>query len=108
VSDPLSEPEFRLTADTALETLERALLPLADEHDFEVEQQNGVLQISFEEPTAERFIVSPNAPVRQIWLSAMARGYKLSWSAEAGAFMLDGETLCDMTERLVHEFLGTA
>ena len=46
MSDPLSEPEFRLTADTALETLERALLPLADEHDFEVEQQNGVLQIS--------------------------------------------------------------
>ena len=105
MSDSLSEPEFRLAADAALDDLERALLPLADEHDFEVEQQNGVLQVIFEEPAA-RFIVSPNAPVRQIWLAAMARGYKLSWSGETGAFVLDGETLREMTERLVREFLG--
>lgn len=108
MSDSLSEPEFRLAADAALENLERALLPLADEHDFEVEQQNGVLQVIFEEPAAARFVVSPNAPVRQIWLAAMARGYKLSWSAEAGAFVLGGETLREMTERLVREFLGAA
>ena len=46
----LSEQEFRLAADRALEQLHRALLPLADEEDFEVELQNGVLQVVFEEP----------------------------------------------------------
>jgi frataxin len=106
VAAPLSEPEFRLAADAALEDLERSLLALADQHDFDVEQQNGVLQIIFEEPAAATFVVSPNAPVRQMWLSAMARGYKLSWSAESAVFALDGETLRDMTTRLVREFLG--
>ncbi len=102
----LTESEFRLAVDAALEELERALLPLADEHDFDVEQQNGVLQILFEEPAAARFVVSPNAPVRQIWLSALTRGYKLDWSTDANAFVLDGETLIEMTARLVREFLA--
>ena len=39
---------------------------LADEEDFEVELQNGVLQIVFEEPAPSKFVVSPNAPVRQV------------------------------------------
>jgi CyaY protein len=108
VAPSLTEPEFRLAADAAFEDLERSLLSLANEHDFDVEQQNGILQIIFETPSAARFIVSPNAPVRQIWLSAMARGYKLSWSNEAGTFMLDNETLRDLTERLVREFLRSS
>ena len=101
----LSEQEFRLEADRALEQAQRSLLDLADEHDFEVELQNGVLQIAFEEPAAAKFIVSPNAPVRQIWVSAMARGYKLAWSPERSAFVLDGEPLNAMLERLVRQFL---
>jgi len=52
--------------------------------------------------------VSPNAPVRQIWVSAMARGYKLSWTGERGAFALNGETLPQMLERLTREFLAHA
>ena len=51
------------------------------------------MNIVFEKPSETKFVVSPNAPVRQIWISAMARSYKLSWSADAGAFMLDSETL---------------
>lgn len=104
----LSESDFRLAADAALEDLERVLLPLADAHDFEIEQRNGVLQIEFEEPSEARFVVSPNAPVRQIWLSAMARGYKLDWAPDREAFVLDGETLQALTARLVRQFLGTA
>ena len=101
----LSEQEFRLESDRALEHAQRALMPLADEHDFEVELQNGVLQIGFDQPAAAKFIVSPNAPVRQIWVSAMARGYKLSWSPERSAFVLDGEPLDTFLDRLVREFL---
>jgi len=71
-----------------------------------VELQNGVLNLEFEEPTDAKFVVSPNAPVRQIWISAMSRSYKLSWAPELDAFALDGETLPRMLERLARTFLG--
>ena len=103
----LSEQEFRLRADHALEDLQRALLPVADDDGFEVELQNGVLQIVFEEPSPTKFVVSPNAPVRQIWLSAMSRSFKLSWSADDSAFVLDGETLNTLVHRLTRTFLDS-
>ncbi len=103
----LSEQEFRLAADVALEQLHRALLPLADEEDFEVELQNGVLQVVFEEPSPAKFVVSPNAPVRQIWVSAMARSYKLTWSPDEATFALDGEPLGALIARLARQHIGT-
>ena len=102
----LSEQEFRLKADHALEGLQRALMPLADAEGFEVELQNGVLQIVFEDPSPAKFVVSPNAPVRQIWVSALSRSFKLSWSADASAFVLDGEPLDTVVERLVRQQLA--
>jgi iron-sulfur cluster assembly protein CyaY len=101
----LSEQEFRVKSDEALDAARHALLPLADQEGFEVELQNGVLQLVFEEPSDAKFVVSPNAPVRQIWVSAMARSYKLSWSPERSAFTLDGEALPDLLDRLAHTFL---
>src|SRR5215470_4910555 len=101
----LTEQEFRVKADEALEAARRALLPLADSEGFEVELQNGVLNVVFEEPGDAKFVVSPNAPVRQIWVSAMARSYKLSWSPDRSAFALDGETLPQLLERLARLFL---
>ena len=103
----LSEQEFRLEADRALESLQRSLLPLADAEGFEVELQNGVLQVIFEEPGPAKFVVSPNAPVRQIWLSAMSRSYKLTWSPEAQTFVLDGEALNPLVERLARQQTGS-
>ena len=102
----LTEQEFRMKSDEALEAARRALLPLADSDEFEVELQNGVLNLEFEEPSDARFVVSPNAPVRQIWVSAMARSYKLSWAAELGSFALDGETLPQLLDRLARMHLG--
>ena len=103
----LSEQDFRIKADQALEQARHALSPLADEQDFEVELQNGVLQIVFEEPTPMKFVVSPNAPVRQIWVSAMSRSYKLAWSPDSTAFALDGEPLTALLERLARQFLDS-
>ena len=102
----LSEQDFRLKADQALEEAQRALLPLADEAGFEVELQNGVLQVVFEEPTATKFVVSPNAPVRQMWVSAMSRSYKLAWSPQSSSFELEGEPLNALIERLARAFLA--
>ena len=104
----LSEQDFRLAADRALEELQHSLLPLADREGFEVELQNGVLQVVFEEPVATKFVVSPNAPVRQVWVSAMSRSYKLTWAAEKNTFVLDGETLPVLMQRLVSQFIAAA
>ena len=90
----LSEQEFRLRGRPARSRSCSARCcrwPTSD--GFEVELQNGVLQVVFEEPSPAKFVVSPNAPVRQIWVSAMSRSFKLAWSPEASGFALDGETL---------------
>jgi iron-sulfur cluster assembly protein CyaY len=102
----LSDQNFRLEADRALERLQHSLMPMADEHGFEVELQNGVLQIVFEDPSPSKFVVSPNAPVRQIWVSAMSRSYKLTWQPESSTFALDGESLETLIKRLTHQFLS--
>ena len=102
----LSEQDFRLKSVEALEQARRALTPLADEAGFEIELQNGVLNLVFEEPREAKFVVSPNAPVRQIWVSAMAKSYKLSWVAEHSSFELNGESLSALLERLINQFIG--
>ena len=102
----LTDQDFRLQADHALEHAERSLLALADEAGFELERQNGVLQVVFEEPAPTKFVVSPNAPVRQVWVSALSRSFKLGWSPSGSRFELDGESLDLLLTRLVREFLG--
>jgi len=103
----LTEQEFRVKSDVALQEARRTLLPLADAEGFEVELQNGVLDLIFEEPRETKFVVSPNAPVRQIWVSAMWRSFKLSWDGPAEAFALNGEPLPRLLDRLAHEFLAS-
>jgi CyaY protein len=102
----LTDQDFRLEADRALESLQRSLMPMADEHGFEVELQNGVLQIVFEDPSPAKFVVSPNAPVRQIWVSAMSRSYKLTWQPGSSTFALDGESLETLIRQLAIQFIG--
>ncbi len=102
----MTEQEFRLESDRALEDARRALLPLADRVDFEVELAQGVLKLVFEEPADGTFVVSPNAPVRQIWVSAMAKSYKLGWAPDRRVFALDGEPLAALLERLANVFLS--
>jgi CyaY protein len=73
-----------------------------------VELQNGVLQVVFDDPAPAKFVISPNAPVRQVWVSAMARSYKLSWDDGVGAFALGAEALPQLLDRLTREFLHSA
>jgi len=103
----VTEQEFRLRADESLEDLQHELLPLADESDFEVDLRNGVLQLVFEEPQPAKFVISPNAPVQQIWVSALSRSFKLTWSDDSGTFELDGEQLNTLVERLVRQQLAS-
>ena len=102
----LSETEFRTESEAALHRLNRSLGPIADKHDVEVLYQNGVLTIEIEEPNPGKMVISPNAPVRQIWISAQLRSFKLDWNGSAFAFGPTNETLDVLIGRLVGEQLG--
>ena len=69
---------------------------------FEVEQEGGVLNVIFEEPAA-KFVITSNAPVRQIWISALSTSFKLDWDQAASAFFLPrtGEQLAPLIDRLI-------
>jgi CyaY protein len=100
------ELEFRRVAEKQLDSLKRHLI-LREEEDgagFEVEEQNGVLNVLFEEP-AVKFVITPNTPVRQIWISALSTSFKLDWDEAAGAFVLPrtGEQLEPLVDRLIQE-----
>ena len=105
----MDEHEFQKRCDAAFETLRKRLIDLGDEHDFEVEGGSGKLEIQFEDEEETRFVISPNTPVRQIWISALTTSFKLGWSDSARAFVLDktGETLNQVMGRILTEKLGS-
>lgn len=105
----LDEREFEKKYTEAFENLGKKLATLGDEHDFEVEGASGKLEILFEDEDETRFVLSPNSPVRQIWISALTTSFKLAWSDAAKAFVLDktGETLDQVMGRILSEKLGT-
>ena len=103
----LDEATFRRHADAALEVLKRSLIQAEENADFEAEEQNGVLNVVFDEPPG-KFVITPNTPVRQIWISALSTSFKLDWSDDAAAFVLPktGETLTQVIERAINQHLG--
>jgi len=101
-----NEQEFRRAAEAALDGLKRHLILREEDEqaNFEVEEQGGVLNVLFEEPGA-RFVITPNTPLRQIWISALATSFKLDWDPATGAFILarSGEPLIALVDRLIGE-----
>jgi CyaY protein len=102
----LDEIEFRNHADEQLLKLKNALMDAEEDGGFEAEEQNGVLNVLF--PHGTKFVFTPNAPVRQVWISALTTSFKLDWDASASAFVLPktGEDLLTLTSRLLREQTG--
>ena len=102
----LDDQEFRLKSDQVLSELHRALAELSDQYDFETDY-GGALTVEFENPPT-KFVISPNAPVRQIWVSAHLRSYKLDWNSSRNAFVLSdtGQTLSEIVASAVGQQVG--
>ena len=107
----LDELQFRDRADEAIRSLQRALEQASDHHNFEVDNNQGALAIEFDDPPA-KFIVSPNSPVRQIWVSARVQSFKLDWDEPSLSFVLPASdragsrTLQQLIAAVVSEQLG--
>src|SRR6266576_6152272 len=105
----LDEKDFQRKADAAFEELKRRMLTAGDEHGFDVEGESGKLEVIFEEPAPAKFVISPNAPVREIWISALSTSFKLGWSETKNAFVLEktGENLFEVMSRVISQQLGS-
>ena len=98
----VDEQQFRRAAEQAMERLKQRLIEAEVDADFEVEEQGGVLNVLFEDPPA-KFVVTPNAPVRQIWISALSTSFKLDLAGDDFVFAKTGERLIPLVARLVNE-----
>lgn len=103
----MDEQEFKRRADEALQALYKRLAAASDDAEFEADFNAGALTIEFEEPPA-KFVISPNAPVRQIWVSAHSKSYKLDWDSVQNTFVLQpsGETLTGLIQNAITKQLG--
>ena len=106
----ISDIEFNRASNTALESLNRALDIVAEEHEVEILYQAGVLTLEIEEPVVSKIVISPNSSARQVWISAQSTSFKLDWSSGENAFVLSvtGESLDILIGRLVGEELGVS
>jgi iron-sulfur cluster assembly protein CyaY len=103
----MDDQQFRNLSSEALDRLQRALEKASDTADFDVNRKEGALTIEFEDPPA-KFVVSPNSPVRQIWISARVKSFKLDWNEAQETFFLpaDGRNLHALIADLVEEQTG--
>ncbi len=100
----IDEVEFRREADAAIEELTQELYAAEDEGGFEVEVQGGALYVVFEKP-AGKFVITPNAPVQQIWISARNTSFKLDLTTDGFVLAKTGETLSPLVKRLIEAHL---
>jgi iron donor protein CyaY len=100
----IEEVEFRREADTAIQELTQELYATEDEGGFEVEEQGGALYVVFEKP-AGKFVITPNAPVQQIWISARNTSFKLDLTTDGFVLAKTGETLGPLVKRLIEAHL---
>src|SRR5688572_27632403 len=102
----LDEQQFKMKADAALERLFNDLAEASDEHEFECDF-DGAVKVEFEEPPG-KFVVSPNAPVRQIWVSAHSKSFKLDWEPAREEFVLaeSGQSLHELMADAVSKQIG--
>jgi len=103
----MDDQEFMKRADSALSGLFRRLSAASDEFDFEADFNSGALAIEFESPPA-KFVISPNSPVQQIWVSAHSKSFKLDWDTVHSTFVLtsSGQTLVDLIAEAIGKQLG--
>jgi CyaY protein len=103
----MDDREFQKRADEAFTQLYSALVKASEDAEFEPEFQAGALSIEFDDPPA-RFVVSPNSPVRQVWVSAHSRSFKLDWDDARAAFVLrdTGQTLAELIASAIGQQTG--
>lgn len=100
----MDDRDFQKCADDALGKLYRLLVSAGDDYGFDADRGGGAITIEFDEPPG-KFVISPNAPVHQIWVSAHSRSYKLDWDEVERTFVIQstGQTLKKLIEEAIRQ-----
>ncbi len=103
----MDDISFEHHSDEALSSLNRKLGTAGDEFGFEADLNDGALKIEFEDPPA-KFVISPNRPVHQIWVSALNKSFKLDWVESRGAFVFaaTAQTLNELISDVISTQIG--
>jgi CyaY protein len=101
----VEDQSFQSHSAEALDDLFDRLTAAGEKHGFEADFNGGALTIEFEDPPA-KFVVSPNSPVKQIWVSAHSRSFKFDFDPAREAFVLSGQTLSEMMSDAISQQLG--
>jgi CyaY protein len=103
----LDDQTFQIESDKAMQALFGRLTDASDSYNFEPDMSGGALVVEFDDPPG-KFVVSPNRPVHQIWVSANTKSYKLDWDEATGAFVLPatGQSLAALMAGAIGLHLG--
>ncbi len=103
----MDDQEFQTRAGAVLEDLNQRLSSASAQYPFEHDFNSGALSVEFEDAPA-KFVVSPNSPVRQIWVSAHSKSFKLDWDGAKNTFVLPatGQTLAQLMGDAIGKQLG--
>jgi len=100
----IDEQDFRRYADEAMSALYRRLTAASDKHDFEADFNRTGRSSS---KSRREFVITPT-PVRQLWVSAQSRSFKLDWNESRQAFVLPDKdkTLDELIGEAISDQLG--
>ena len=78
--------QFPLRYESTIGDLEHKLSDMIDAgSEFDIERNGDVLTIEFED--GERFVITPQTPFEQVWVSANYAGDRFNWSEEKNEWL---------------------
>lgn len=100
----MSPSEFLAQAETTLQSIERAVENLADEHDIDSERSGNVLTLTCE--NGSKIIINSQEAMQEIWLAAKAGGFHFRFVGSAWCDSKSGETLFQTLSRCLSQQTG--
>ena len=77
---------FSQNYDTTIRDIESQLSDLIDSgQSFDLDRRGDVLTIEFED--GEKIVITPQAPLEQLWISANYAGHRFNWSESDNAWL---------------------
>jgi CyaY protein len=93
--------------DTTIRDLESRLSVLIDNGaEFDLDRSGDVLTIEFDD--GEKFVITPQAPMEQLWVSANYAGHRFDWDGDAWIHEKNGKELSTVLSRSMSEKLGSS
>jgi iron-sulfur cluster assembly protein CyaY len=96
---------FSQNYDATIRAIEEKLGQLIDAgSDFDFSRSGDVLAIEFTD--GEKIIVTPQAPMEQLWVSANYSGHRFNWIDEKWVNEKGGEEFFGFLSRIISEKIG--